>query len=144
MKKELYLGLDVHKDCIITAVAEEGAREKCAKAERSAMICTRWKSGLDAFARGMERERSCERAMKRGRADLVWRDACANSGWNVRWWRLRSPRRARAIGSKPTNAMRASWRDCCEPVNSPRCTFPMHATKRSGICVGPGAMRWMI
>ena len=45
MKKELYLGLDVHKDCDhhgdgAAAETTKGARGKCARAVRSATICT--------------------------------------------------------------------------------------------------------
>jgi hypothetical protein len=44
MKKELYIGLDVHKDSITVALAQGGRDEKCGSMGRLAMIFTLLKS----------------------------------------------------------------------------------------------------
>ena len=65
MKKELYLGLDVHKDCILTASLRKAAGAKCAIAGRSATICRRWKKWIGRLrkAHGKEtRLRACYEA----------------------------------------------------------------------------------
>ena len=84
MKKELYLGLDVHKDCMATVVAEEGRTGEVRDPGESAMICTRWRNGLRDCVKRMARKRYCGLATKRGRAVLEWRGDCGNWEWSAR------------------------------------------------------------
>jgi len=65
-KTKIYIGLDVHKETIIAAVAEGGAPGRCARRGRSPTTSTRWKSSCAGS--GATGNTRCTSATKRGRA----------------------------------------------------------------------------
>jgi hypothetical protein len=81
-----YVGLDVHKQGIVAAVAEDGLRGEVREYGRIANT----PAALDRLARKLSREgvklRFCYEA---GRAAMASNVICRRTGTNASWWRHR-------------------------------------------------------
>ena len=139
-KRSMFVGMDVHKESIDVSLAEEG---RSGEVRRYGVI----PGDLEAVAKVVRALRAPNRRLR-----FVYEAGPCGFGLARRLKQLGVqcevvapsliPKRS-GDRVKPAGAMRANWPDCCGPVNSPRCTFLMPAMKRSGICAGPGAMRWI-
>ena len=144
MKKELYLGLDVHKDWIITAVAEEGrtgrsARERGISNDLHAVekwiARLRKAHGKEVLLRACYEAGPCGFGLARRLGQLGVECAVVapslipmRAGERIKTDKRDARKLARLLRAGELTAV----------------YIPEPPTKRSAICAGPGPMRSMI
>lgn len=80
------VGLDVHKDGIVVAIADGGLRGEVREYGRIANTA----AALDRLARKLGGDGQCFGSVtKQGRAAMAFNVGCRRTGTNALWWRRR-------------------------------------------------------
>jgi hypothetical protein len=77
-----YVGLDVHKDGIVVAIADSGLRGEVRDYGGSR---TRRRHGNAWYVNWVAMARPCDFAMRRGRAAMAFSVSCRGTGTNASW-----------------------------------------------------------